>query len=92
MLKNIEEKIDDLFSETPADYYHKGYDWNGYEVYELEFDKKSCVGLPLVILVKGEEVRLSTPDESLEYLDYSLNQNAKNKNTSALGSELAEEI
>ena len=76
---NIQEKIEKIFSETPADSYKKGYDWNGYEVYELDFDNKAYVGLPLVILVKGEEVRLSTTGESLDYLDYSLSQDKKTK-------------
>lgn len=48
-------------------------EWRGYEVYEPTFEDSgkelAIVGLPLVILVKGEEIRMSTPDESLERLD-----------------------
>lgn len=45
--------------------------FNGYKVYEPTFSKNSTayVGYPLVILVKGDDMRLSTEDESLEILD-----------------------
>lgn len=45
--------------------------WRDYKVYEPTFegDKPMNVGLPLMILVKGEEIRLSTPDEAFAYLD-----------------------
>lgn len=49
----------------------KGYNWNGYEVWEEVYDKPATVGYPLVILVKDDEIRESTLDESLEYLDFS---------------------
>lgn len=44
--------------------------WNGYTLYEPSFKRGvvSYVGLPLVILAKENEVRMSTPDESLECL------------------------
>ena len=45
--------------------------WRGYEVYEPIALKGevSYTGLPLVILVKGTEIRMSTPEESLEQLN-----------------------
>lgn len=45
--------------------------WNGYKVYEPVFDDDSIafIGLPLVILVKGQKIRLSTPDEALKMID-----------------------
>lgn len=59
----------------------KGYDgaeyagkWKGYEVYEptikgaTERDP-AIVGIPLIILVKGDRIRLSTVDEAFEYMD-----------------------
>jgi len=56
----------------------RGYDsirkrrktWNGYDVYEPIYRKGviSYIGLPLVILVKENEIRLSTPQESFELL------------------------
>ncbi len=44
--------------------------WRGYEVYEPIFKKGvvSHVGLPLVILANESEVRMSSPEESLECL------------------------
>ena len=72
MTKNIESPLEELFNKTPANSYHKGLNWNGYEVYELDFDEECFVGLPLVILVKEGQVRLSTPEESFEYFDYKI--------------------
>lgn len=59
----------------------KGYDgaryvgqWRGYSVYEPTIkgateESPAIVGIPLIILVKGENIRLSTEDEAFEYLD-----------------------
>lgn len=46
-------------------------DWGEYEVYEpLVFeDAVADVGLPLVILVKGKDVRMSTVNEAFEIMD-----------------------
>ncbi len=51
----------------------KGFNWNGYEVYEPDFGfgDGAKVGFPLVVLIKGEEARMSTNEESLDYLEYS---------------------
>jgi hypothetical protein len=92
MKKGIFEKIQDLADRTPAVSFHQGVDWNGYEVFELDFEKNSRVGLPWVILVKGEEVRLSTPSESFEYLDYSEEMDAKSKSIKELKEDLSEKI
>ena len=58
----------------------RGYDkvtkcdktWDGYSIYEPGFNRKGSpkIGYPLVILVKDDEIRISTEDESLEILDY----------------------
>jgi len=57
---------------------HHGYEtalrlknWKGYKVYEPIVDQKKItfVGLPLIILEKGNEIRLSTPKEAFEYMD-----------------------
>ena len=57
----------------------RGYDyvkktdtvWKGYQVFKPCFDGVGVayVGYPLVILVKDNEIRMSTADESLEILD-----------------------
>lgn len=60
----------------------QGYDdvlyldkWRGYDAYEPVFngDEVSIVGLPLIILVKGDVVRMSTADEAFEQLNDSKN-------------------
>lgn len=45
--------------------------WKGFEVYEpiMKKDEVSFTGLPLLILVKGDEIRMSTPEEALEQLN-----------------------
>lgn len=48
-------------------------EWRGYSCYEPTFDDEdvSFVGLPLIIMVKGDEIRMSTPEEAMEHLDES---------------------
>ena len=48
--------------------------WRGYDVYNPNIAGASetnpaIVGLPLIILVKGDKIRMSTPDEAFAYLD-----------------------
>ena len=45
--------------------------WNGYEGYEpiIDLNKQVDVGSPLLILVKEEKIRMSTPDEAFQQLD-----------------------
>lgn len=47
--------------------------WREYEVYEPVFNGKEVayVGPPLIILVKGDEIRMSTPEEAYQQLDES---------------------
>ncbi|NLY32120.1 MAG: hypothetical protein GX065_04910 [Firmicutes bacterium] len=56
----------------------QGYDnvlyigkWRGYDVYEPTFEGTGphFVGPPLVILVKGQSIRMSTVEESYEQLN-----------------------
>lgn len=48
--------------------YKQGKSYNGYDVYIPQFKQTAFTGLPYVVLVKGDEMRLSTPDEALDYL------------------------
>ena len=43
--------------------------WRGYEVYEPVFFEPTYIGLPLIILVKGDSIRLSSVDEAFAYLE-----------------------
>lgn len=69
MNEAIKEKVEGYVNALNADDYHEGESWNGYTVYVPDYDKPTYVGLPYVILVKDNEVRLSTAKESLEYLN-----------------------
>lgn len=41
--------------------------YKGYTVYKVIFNGGvACVGLPLCVLVKGEEIRMTTPEEACE--------------------------
>lgn len=41
--------------------------WNGYKCYEpMIGDSDFFTGLPLVILEKGKEIRMSTPGEAMQ--------------------------
>lgn len=70
MDKQIKIEIEELMEELFADSYKRGKDWNGYEVYEPIHNKPIFLGPPLVVLVKNNEVRISTPEESFEYLKF----------------------
>lgn len=55
--------------------------YKGMEVYEPYFDDgANCVGYPLVIFVDGDELRMSTPDESLETIHISIARDKKLNN------------
>ena len=62
--KNIKSAIRAL----GASRYKKVKPWNGYDVYEPIYTEMAYRGLSYVVLVKDDEVRLSTTDETIEYL------------------------
>ena len=71
-MKNL---IQELTEDLGAQSYKQGLEWKGFKVYIPQYKGTPCVGLPFVILQKGEEIRLSSEDESLEYLEYEQSQN-----------------
>ena len=49
--------------------------WNGYEVYQLIYNKPGDenvyhIGLPHIVMIKGDKIRISTDTECFEYLDH----------------------
>ena len=76
MQRGIKAEVKQFMEYLPVKRYKKGIDWNGYNVYIPKFKGNPKIGLPLVVLVKGNEVRLSSEKECFEYLDY---QNSKKK-------------
>ena len=70
MDKQIKIEIEELMEELFADDYKRGEDWNGYEVYEPLYKKPIFLGPPLVVFVKNNDVRMSTPEESFAYLKF----------------------
>ena len=71
MVNKMREKIDQLIKGLHGDGFKRGEDWNGYKVFVPVYKKETYIGYPLVVLAKGDEVRVSTVDESLEYLAFS---------------------
>lgn len=43
--------------------------WKGYDIYEPILYDDAIIGIPLVIMVKGSEMRMSTIKEAFEYMD-----------------------
>lgn len=64
------DEIKTLVEELGARSYKKGKSWNGYEVYIPVYTGNPCIGLPLVVLVKDGEARISNAEEAIDYLNY----------------------
>ena len=62
--------IQELAFDLKASSVKRGKDWNGYKVFVPVYRKRCIIGLPYVILVKGDEARISTEEESFAYLDF----------------------
>ncbi|MBO6258148.1 MAG: hypothetical protein J6M93_02265 [Succinivibrio sp.] len=49
----------------------EGVKWRNYEVYEPKVSlMKAKLGLPQMVLVKEDKIRLSTPEEAYAFLDF----------------------
>lgn len=64
------EKIEEMIDALNADGYEEGEPWKGFHVYIPKYNGTPAVGLPYVILAKNDEIRISTDEESMEYLDF----------------------
>lgn len=92
-MNEIQAKINEELELLGVERASQGISWNGYEVYIPDTSKLGTyIGYPYIILVKGEEVRTSTPEESLEYLAYERKEKAKNQTISELHDDQVEEI
>ena len=80
----MDEFIQELIEDLGAKSYKKGVDWNGYEVFIPQYKGNPCIGLPYVVLKKGAEARICTPDESLAYLAYEQNKELGKESTESL--------
>ena len=65
----MDTKVKEAIESLGTSYAEKGPDFKGYEVYIPSYSGDPCIGFPLVVLKKGDEVRVSTIEECLEYLD-----------------------
>lgn len=43
--------------------------WKGYEIYEPILYEDAIIGIPFVIMVKGNNIRMSTINETFEYMN-----------------------
>jgi len=89
----MKQKIKEIMKEElMTDTYTRGVDWNGYEVYVPEYKEVFEGGVPLVVLVKDDEVRLSKIEESFEYLKYSQIKAFGAKSAKELADQAKEQI
>lgn len=65
----MNEKAKKLIAELGAKRARKGKDFMGYEVFIPQYNGNPKIGLPLVVLQKGDEARISTNKEAMDYLD-----------------------
>lgn len=65
------KKVTDFAVANGYEAVEKSKPWNGYECYEpiMFEDEIAFIGPPLVILVKGDEIRMSTPEEAFARID-----------------------
>jgi len=65
------ERILDFAQEHGYDSVVRVGKWRGYDIYEPVFDndKVNIVGIPLMIIADGDNIRMTTVDEAFEYLD-----------------------
>ncbi len=73
MTDDTKKLLDEATEALGADSCKRGKDWNGYEVYIPVYERSGYVGLPLVVLAKDGDVRISTEEEAFEYLDHENN-------------------
>ena len=80
--------IKDCLKELDCTKCKKIGEWKGYTVYEPDTSKKGTfIGLPLVILEKDGNARISTDEESLEYLSFANSDIRKNTDILSGGGE-----
>lgn len=66
-MKKIAKKFAEESGYIGAEYLQE---WKGYSVFNPVYSKETAtIGLPYVILVKNEKARMSTVEETFEYLD-----------------------
>lgn len=88
----MDDFIQELIEDLGAKSYKQGVDWNGYKVFIPQYQENPCIGLPYVVLQKGAEARISTPDESLAYLDYEQNRGLSEEPTDELKKKAVVEL
>ncbi len=66
--KEAMEEVEEIaFKEMRADFLKEEKPKNGYRVFVPEYKRHVCMGLPSVILAKGDEVKEITGFEAFEY-------------------------
>lgn len=68
-MNELEKRVHEFALANGYAQIQKADDWHGFEVYEPVYFEPTFVGLPFVILVKGNSIRLSTVEETFERLD-----------------------
>ncbi|MCD8285945.1 MAG: hypothetical protein LUD50_01805 [Clostridia bacterium] len=82
MNRTVRKQVKELIHGMDARIYRRGYDWNGYEVYEPVYFRRKCIGGPLVIFVKGDKAWLASNEEGYAYIHYSIEKKEGTKKVS----------
>lgn len=88
----MDEFVQELIEDLGARSYKQGVDWNGYKVFIPQYKGNPCIGLPYVVLQKGQETRISTPDESMAYLAFEQNRELSGQSTESLKEKAVQEL
>lgn len=70
-MSNVEvsPEVLELIGQLNASKYTVGKDYKGYKVFIPQYKGNICLGLPLVVLQNENEVRISTPEESIDIIN-----------------------
>lgn len=70
MTDKTREAIKGMMAGLGASRYKKAKPWKGYEVYEPVYQERVCIGLPIFVFVKGDDVRFPSTKEAIEYIKF----------------------
>lgn len=73
----LKKELEEYKNSCSADGVKRDLDWKGYQMYKPTYKRKApCLGLPICLMVSEEknEIRETTPEESMEYLDFRIQQ------------------
>ena len=77
MGNELKENLKRCCKMLSADSFKKGESWKGFDVYEPIYETEVEIGFPRVILVKGNDARLSSIEDCFLYMKHLKNSKIK---------------